>query len=232
MDNDVHMTDEIPTLTATTLQYIAPIDGDTADDLQRLHEDRRRREEAEEPEEAHHRLSQQTHTEYMDEMTRAMEARERLERRRTQPDRQRHPGTAKQLHIRYQALHQLVMTERTKRLRERELRREQNDLKNKFNLRHRINRKEYDSQNLRHHHKEYEYHSQHRVHHRAYKTGQRNAENRYDKKLIEKHSEYKQHNQVATAQHHLHHSINYKRREQGDMMDGDGLCTRHGSTKN
>eukprot|EP00971_Amphidinium_carterae_P306185 6085347-Amphidinium_carterae.1 len=123
------MTDDIPTLTTTTLKYIAPIHGDTTDDLQRLREmqevdddmhslqdeDRRQREEAEGPEDVHHRLSQQTHTKYMDEMTRAMEARERLERRRTQP-----PGTAKQLHIRHQALHQLVLTERTKRLRQRE----------------------------------------------------------------------------------------------------------------
>eukprot|EP00971_Amphidinium_carterae_P011099 218641-Amphidinium_carterae.1 len=76
MDNDVHMTDEIPTLTATTLNYIAPIDRDTADDLQRLREmqevdddmhslqdeDRRRREDDKKTEESCHMLAQQTHT--------------------------------------------------------------------------------------------------------------------------------------------------------------------------
>eukprot|EP00971_Amphidinium_carterae_P008522 168268-Amphidinium_carterae.1 len=52
------------------------------DDMKSLQDEKhRRREEAEGPEDAHYRLQQQTHTEYMDEMSRALDPNERLERR-------------------------------------------------------------------------------------------------------------------------------------------------------
>eukprot|EP00971_Amphidinium_carterae_P243761 4841153-Amphidinium_carterae.5 len=133
-----------------------------------------------------------------------MEANDRLERRRKQPDRQRHQGTIEQLHIRYRALHQLETTARSQRLASQQNQREVREELQERAQRHPANQQEgrrqpkapppgrstdiYEGNTVfitRSYAEDSEY------------------ESKYEKKLIEKHNGYKQLNKVNT-EYHLH----------------------------
>eukprot|EP00971_Amphidinium_carterae_P047726 939926-Amphidinium_carterae.1 len=124
----------LPPLTEKTVNYIIAIDEDTEEDRLRIQQmqdidndmqsiideqiaaQERWEEENEDPQArfAMEQLTWSIHEQWNEEARHA-EARERYERRQEQ-DRPRHEGTESALQERYQALHQMVITERRSRL--------------------------------------------------------------------------------------------------------------------
>eukprot|EP00971_Amphidinium_carterae_P308753 6135235-Amphidinium_carterae.8 len=132
-DSNIEMEASTPRLTAITLHDIGPVQGDTEEQRRQLQEmadikddknstqdNELDRQEAEESHEDHHaRLARMTAADDMEEQGRLAEARERHRCRKVREregNRPRHKGTAEQLHIQYQAMHQRVFTARGHRL--------------------------------------------------------------------------------------------------------------------